>query len=289
MSESKVKIYTEQDLESAGVSVNRKRRSNKNTKKKGNIFLRILAVIGVTLGALLLAVYLIVGMICNGPSKSAKQLLVTTVLESGALKFVASIYLSPDEIQNLVNGNSMQPFNDDVDPGLIKIDNNTVDISGGKTSDQTQTVDKNKKDIELFTISGRTFSAKLLKISDPSRLFISTVYTGSGWPEVGKTLDQIVKDAGGTAGINGGLYDNQYGLKGGHPTGVVVSNGQIQLNNPQAASGLVLIGFNEDNILIIKSLKGMTAASFKEYVESAKIRDACAFQEESSDKNNHFV
>ena len=100
MSESTVKRYTQTDLEAAGISV-----SKKKPQKKGNIFLRILAVIGVTLGALLLAVYLIVGLICKGPSKSATQLLVTTVLESGALKFVAGIYLAPDEIQNLVDGN----------------------------------------------------------------------------------------------------------------------------------------------------------------------------------------
>ena len=36
-------------------------------------------------------------MFCNGSSKKARELFVTTMLETGNLKFVASIFLSKKE------------------------------------------------------------------------------------------------------------------------------------------------------------------------------------------------
>ena len=56
-----------------------------------------------------------------------------------------------------------------------------------------------------------------------------------------------------------------------------------------ALSGLYLIGLNKDNLLVVKDIDGMSAADFESYVNEAGIRDAVAFQEESSDSNNHFV
>ena len=53
--------------------------------------------------------------------------------------------------------------------------------------------------------------------------------------------------------------------------------------------GLYLIGFDENNLLRIISLDGMNKAQVEELIKTEKIRDAVAFQEESSDKNNHFV
>ena len=46
---------------------------------------------------------------------------------------------------------------------------------------------------------------------------------------------------------------------------------------------------SENNLLRIISLDGMNKAKVEELIKTEKIRDAVAFQEESSDKNNHFV
>ena len=76
---------------------------------------------------------------------------------------------------------------------------------------------------------------------------------------------------------------------GGAPYGVVVCNGEIQMNEPQQYPGLVLIGFTSDNILQIIDISQMTAADVENLVTEKQIRDAVTFQEESSDSNNHFV
>ncbi|MBO7401856.1 MAG: phosphodiester glycosidase family protein, partial [Lachnospiraceae bacterium] len=198
------------------------------------------------------------------------------------------MYLSPAEVQEIVNQNSMAPMDDDVDPSLIKIDYNAIN-SGGDSSSDSSSVGKKEDPIQVIDVSGRTFAATLMIIKDPSRISLETVYQNGSWPEVGKPLDKLVTDAGAVAGINGGIYNQDGTLKGGHPLGIVVSHGQIQMNNPQYPGGLYLIGFDENNILIIKSIANMSSADFKTYVETAKIRDACVFQEANDDKNNHFV
>ena len=68
-----------------------------------------------------------------------------------------------------------------------------------------------------------------------------------------------------------------------------MQDGKITYNSPSALSGLYLIGLNKDNLLVVKDIDGMSAADFESYVNEAGIRDAVAFQEESSDSNNHFV
>lgn len=289
MSNSKV-IIVDENNHLKMVPVKKTKQTGEGGEKKGNIWLRILSVAGVTLVVLLLTVYLICAVICKGPSNSAKQLFVTTMLETGALKWVASVYMTEDEIQAFVNQNTMKPIEEDVDVSLIQIGNkDSVSGSGSVIGESGSATDENA--IEIINITGRTYSGTLMIVKDPSRISLETVYNKSdkSWPEYGKNLDVFVKEYGAIAGVNGGLYE-QYGAnKGGVPSGIVVSHGEIQMNLPQQHAGLYLIGLNNDNILIVKSLKGMSAKDFEAYVKEAGIRDACVFQEDNTDTNAHFV
>ena len=273
-------------------------------KKISAYTLKTLAFAGTAIGAAILLLVMTILLICRGPSVSARQLFVTTVLETGQLKFLASVFLSEDEIQAMVNQNSMKPMDEDVDTSLIQIavkqNSNVVNSSGSVSLDnsasnnnteqtpsggETVVAQDPRDGVEIVPISGRTFYGTMLIIEDPSRVSVATTYP---WGELGKNLDVIAKEAGAIAAVNGGLYAS-YDNTGARPYGVAVSNGQIQLNQPESWPGLYMIGLNNDNILVIKSLAGMNAAQFETYVKENGIRDAVAFQEEASDKNNHFV
>jgi len=275
-------------------------------KKITSYILKSLAFIGTAIGAVVILLVMSILLICHGPSMSARQLFVTTVLETGQLKFLASVFLSEDEIQAMVNQNSMKPMDEDVDLSLIKIavkqnsnvvnNNGSISLDGTVSDDddvqtpaQDETTPTAPQDphegIEILPVSGRTFYGTMMIIEDPSRVFVATTYP---WGEFGKNLDVIAKEAGAIAAVNGGLYES-YSNTGARPYGVAVSNGQIQLNQPGSWPGLYMIGLNNDNILVIKSLVGMNASQFESYVKENGIRDAVAFQEEASDKNNHFV
>ena len=238
-------------------------------KKVGIFFGRILATVSVTLLMILISLIIMIFLICHGPSKKATELFATTFLETGQMKFMVSLFLSEDEIKQIVANNSMSEMTAEVNTNLITIEENTND----------------SKDIELVQIPGNTFHAKMLIIKDPSRVKVATTYP---WGEYGQELDKIVNNAGAIAGVNGGLYVSDSN-KGGKPLGLVVSDGQIQFNNQTGYAGLHLIGFDYDNILRIINLDGMSNSQVEQLVKDEKIRDAVVFQEESSDKNNHFV
>ena len=242
-------------------------------KKILGVIAKILLVILITVVIVAITLFAMIKMICSDMSESAKTLFATTMLETGQLKFLATMFLSKEELQELVNKNSVETMNTEVDTNLIKVENTVKD----------EEFDENG--IRLEEVSGNTFFAKMLIIKDPSKVKLATTYP---WSEYGVELEQLVNKSNSVAGVNGGLYLST-GNKGGQPLGVVVSEGQIQYNKPSGYAGLHLIGFDENNILRIENLEGKSAKQIEELITTEKIRDAVTFQEESSDANNHFV
>lgn len=228
---------------------------------------KIFSFIGITLGVIIITLFLTIFLICHGPSASARNLFVTTILETGQLKFLASVFLSDSEISEIVSQNSLATMQEEVDTGLITVDENTE-----------------KELIEIHKISGNNFEGTMMIVNDPSKISLATTYP---WSEYGKELDKLVAENNAIAGINGGLYYSDAN-KGGRPLGVTVSNGEIQ-DMSLGANGLHLIGFDEDNILRIIDISNMNRNEIKELITTEKIRDAVSFQEEASDSNNHFV
>lgn len=223
--------------------------------------------IGITLLIIVLTLILTIYFICHGPSKSAQELFVTTILETGQLKFLANVFMSDEDIQEIVNKNSLKEMDSEVDGNLINV---------GGTS--------NKELIEIYKVSGNNYEGTMMVINDPSKISLATTYP---WGEYGKELDKLVTESGAIAGINGGLYYSDAN-KGGRPLGVTVSNGEIQ-DMSLGATGLHLIGFDNDNILRIIDISNMNRSEIENLIETEGIRDAVSFQEEASDANNHFV
>jgi len=234
------------------------------------IFGKFFSFIGVFLIILLITVYSMGLIFCYGPSMHARNLFVTTLLETGQMKFVVSLFMSSDKVQEIVDSNSMAIFDEEIDNSLINTDS-----------------DLDKDGIELVQITGGTYSGKMIIVNDPSRVKLATIFDGN-WKEYGVTLDKLVNDNDAFAGVNGGLYYSD-GNKGGKPLGLVVRDSVIEYNNPTGIQGLHLVGFNEDNLLKVIDLSGKNKNEIENIIKEEKIRDAVAFQEEASDANNHFV
>ncbi len=224
-----------------------------------------------------LTLYRTLALFCTGPSEAARELFVTTLLETGQFKFVVPLFLDKAEIDEIVGRNSMPVIEREVDTSLIKV---AADADRGEDES-----DFDGDGIELVELSGRTFYAKLLIVNDPSRVRLATTYP---WSEYGAELSELVEGAGAIAGINGGLYKSDAN-RGGRPYGVAVSGGEIQYNAPEGWAGLYMIGFDDDDILRIIDIEGLSAAELEALIRKEGIRDAVAFQEERSDSNNHFV
>lgn len=260
------------------------RRNNvkKKTKKENKplkICLRICLCILTFAAVTFAGAYFTLWTICHGPSKAARDLFVSTILETGQMKFLASWYFSEDEILAITDRNGMGKTEEDVNPDLIEIP--TVDENNGN---QEFDIDG----IELVEISGRSFFAKLLIINDPSRVKLSTIYPWSDFnkSKYGETLEQLVQRGDYAAGINGGEYYSE-GNWGGIPKGLVVCDGVIQYNAPQA--GDVMVGFTKNNILMIADIGNMSAEQAEQFVADNQIRDAVSFKDIDDGDNNHFT
>lgn len=226
-------------------------------------------------------IYFVLSNIYKGP-ESAKNLMASTIQETGQLKFVNKIFLSTEEIEEITNRNSMGKLEAEVDTNLISVGGGSSDeqVAEGETAPEFDI-----NGFEIVEISGRTYFGKLMIINDPSRVKLTTIYDGS-WKEYGKTLDELVDGGNFLAGVNGGEYQSDSN-KGGSPKGIVVCDGEIQYNNPYA--GDVMVGFNTDNILIIRDIGGMSKESVKALVEELNIRDAVSFKDIADGDDNHFT
>lgn len=275
---------------------------------------RVLLVLGTFVAVSFAGAYSTLWVICHGTSEAAKNLFVSTVSETGALKFLATWYFTDEEILVIANKNSMAQVSEDVDTGMIFAQTSggsggsSANASGNAGSDlerpgldgaglggaDADRVDpgspnpsEDLDEIEIVEIAGRSFMAKLMIVNDPSRVKLTTIYPWSDdeHSKDGKTLDKLVTEGGYLAGINGGEYYSS-GNWGGKPKGLVVCEGQIQYNVPQR--GDVMVGFNKDNILVIKDIGNMTAGQVEAMVEEERIRDAVSFKDVKGN-SNHFT
>ena len=200
--------------------------------------LRTLAVIGTFLGTFILAVCIAVVIIMKGPSHSAAELFTLSLKETSALKWIPDIFFSDEEIQQIIDNNSVKGTDETTNTDLI------------------DTTDTASQDIEIYEISGPTYIGDVMLIKDPSRLFVGNKgpYDGSG----GTTVDVIAARYDAIAGINGGGFYDAGGMgNGGVPDGFVISEGEYcygDRNIPYAA-----IGFTPDNKMVIGYFTGQDA------------------------------
>lgn len=242
-------------------------------KRIGQVF----AFIGVFVLIIAITLFLMLKIICAyGASKNT---FATTVLESGQMKFLASLVLSESEIKEIIDKTSLEQVGDEtVNEGMITLPQFSENSSGESSGS-----------IEIIDIAGLTYKATLMIIQDPSRVSIASVAKGyDQWPDEGVPLKEIVEKAGAIGGVNGGIYNSTNNC-GGCAYGVLVSNGVILRNRPQEWGGLVLVGLTNNNILQIIDISKMNAAECKKMIEEKGIRDAVCFPETANVDTNHFV
>ena len=119
---------------------------------------RILIILLITVVFVFITLLITIRLICSDISQGAKELFATTFLETGQMKFMVSMFLSNDEIQELVHGNSVQAMATEMDTNLINTNAEIVD----------EEFDENG--IRIEEISGNAFFAKMLIIKDPSKV-----------------------------------------------------------------------------------------------------------------------
>ncbi|MBO4298951.1 MAG: phosphodiester glycosidase family protein [Clostridia bacterium] len=232
----------------------RRKRRNRIIRR---IVLCLVTVILVALGAVLA----VMGTIFYGPSQTACDRLVTSLLETSALKFVPRLYFPEETVQEIIARNTVVAPEEETDTSLIVIN---------KAADRTDAADETYEDIELRTVIGPTYKGYMLIVHDPSRVGVG-VCNNPFSDTYGKFLNEIADEAGAVAAINAGGFEDDGGHgKGGIPIGVVWSGGELLWTKTDTYYD-TLIGFDKDDKLILST--GISAEKSKEL----NLRDAVTF------------
>ena len=225
-------------------------------KKALKIILRLLLVC-FTAGVFGVAfVFGILSRIHYGPSPAARNIFVSTVMETFNGRFLAQWFHSDEKIEEITTGAGRIDFTPDEE------NSEKEEI---KSEVKTDIPDEKKLDIELINISGATFNGKLLIVSDPARV---SVVTSQPFEENGRglKLKELAEISNSVAAINGGAFaDNG----GDMPMGLVIRGGEVLFCGDETKE-YTIVGFDNENKLITDK---MTAAKAIEI----GMRDAISF------------
>ena len=248
---------------------------SKNSEKRSGwsifwcVVRRFLLVLFTLIIIAVVAAYLMLNMIFNGPSPNARDRLTMSMRESSGMKWFPAIFLGEEkvaEIEKAVDATLPAEMSDNTQ---IKIDlSNAVD---GANDDWEGHPDG----IRLDYISGDTYNAYVMLIRDPSRVYQATSTKHFSHDIPGVRITQAIETEGAIAAINAGaFYDNGTSdpIVGSVPCGLVISGGEVAFDGhhdmvPQKG----FVGFNKDNVLVVA--QSMTATK----AIDLGIRDGCEF------------
>ncbi len=246
-------------------------------KKTGKYLLRALYVFLITLAFVLIFLLGGIAVLVKGPSSEAKSLFVQTVKETSAAGFLAHIFLSDDEVNEIIARSDVEDY--EVDTSLIRIEHSGSYVTHDRpvkdtsvdTSDETgqsSAAPEEKKDLEVVEVKGNTYKGTLMIVRDPSRVILGTP-DAYGSDKYGLVLREMCKKHGAVGGINaGGFYDVNGSGTGGIPDGIVIKDGELMWGQPSTTS--TVIGFDKNNVLRVGWMSAQNALDLG-------MRDACSF------------
>ena len=226
----------------------------KKKNKAPGIVSKLFIMLGIFLLSLTIFLYLAMFIICNGPSKHARDLFVTTCMETSFARYFPPLVLSKQTIADIQKANSI------IDSGH----SSETQLDFSDVSGNTQ-----GEDIEIHDVTGPTYKGKMMIVKDPSRVVVGTSAETFSEDKPGKKLDKIIRDAKAVAGVNAGGFADEGGVgNGGMPLGLVIKNGKMMAGSLNGTYSV--IGFDDKNMLHVGSMTGQQAVD-------KKLRDAVSF------------
>ena len=183
------------------------------------------------------------------PFETLRSLWVSSAMTSMNHQYLAKWFFNDAKIQQILDSNKP----------LVLGNSNPSSINMNSTNKNNGT--------ELIDISQKGFKGYLLKVNDPGRVKVAaTRYLG----KIGERAEDIAKDTGAVAVINGGMFNDPQGNgSGGHPQGILMSDGRI-LSKDYGVSNYDVIGMNQSNVLVL----GHYSLT---HIKQMGIRDAVTF------------
>lgn len=212
------------------------------------IFITVLLQVALTGVIGLLLVY-------HGPFDAIRSYIVGTAMESKSHQFLATWFLSSEEIQKVIHSGGS--FNNSVSQ-VVAANANTSAYNSG---------------IEIDTISNANYTGYMMVINNPLRVHVGyTQYLGKR----GELTSDMASRYNAVAAINGGGFHDatgttQYGGNGGLPTCFAISGGNVVYQDPgfSNTSKTQVIGLDTKGNLIVgeHSIRDLQSAGVTEALQ----------------------
>ena len=184
-----------------------------------------------------------------GPYNKFRTYLVTTSMTTMSHKYIARTFYTEKMINSVLSKNYIKDFDESTDVSKITV--NQLEDKETYDSIYEQQILEHKKgeDYKIIEFDGDGYHAYIVAIYDPSKV---SLYTLPYFGEYGKTISDIGEEADAKVAMNAsGFKDTGTAGGGGMPTGTVIKDGEIVYQGYQTGWPGGLIGFTNDNILML--------------------------------------
>lgn len=211
---------------------------------------------GTALVMVIVTVYSAGLMICYGPSKSLRNMLVIMAKEASATKWAPNLFLPKSTVNKIIADSE-------------KVNTDVIDVNNYTDGSTDEWADA-KNGMKLSFLSESKFKGYLLLVKDPKRVSVGVSSENYAAAAAGARIFDIAEKYGAAAMINGGEFPDAGGQgKGSTPIGLTYSQGKNVWND---GAKRTFIGFDKNDRLICR--ESMT----KKEADELGIRDAVCFQ-----------
>ena len=209
------------------------------------------------------------------PGSKFKDWLITTAMTTMNHQYFATWFYDDYAVNSVLANNTVVESGEDTNPDLINFTEPDFNQITYKTEYERDVLTKEEGNdlYKIIDISRDGLKGKLAVIYDPSKVKLG-VSKGIGNTlsnSYGQFITEISSRYNAVIATNaGGFYDPDWNSLGGVPHGVVISDGKLIANNSRANSSGGIIGFNQENKLILSRMSAQEALN-------SGIRDAVDF------------
>lgn len=184
--------------------------------------------------------------ILYGPFNGFRDWLVTTAMATMNHKYYCQWFYNNNEINDVLNNNYIDDKGMETDPSLV----NHEETKEYKDEYEKEILDREDGALyKVINFEVNGCKAYLGVVYDASKIKVGY----SKWlGRSGQYVYDMAKEQGSVLTINGGGFlDPGHNTKGENPVGITIANKKIITNDSIEGSAYGLIGFNDDNTLVL--------------------------------------
>ena len=252
-----------------------KKKKKKGSGAVGRFFRRFFLCFFTIIILAVAALCLVMNLVFNGPSPSARVVLTMSLTEASATKWVPGLFMDAETVAEIRKPADNNLLDSETDTTKVVINRDAI---SGTSGDEWANYPDG---IRIEEYKGKTYNAHVMLIRDPSRVYMATSTDGEfSTSKPGTRINQQIETEGASAAINAGAFNddgtaNSY--VGSIPAGLLMVDGEVRSN---AYHGLVpgkkegkggFAGFNKDDVLVVAN------SITPEEAQELQIRDGCEF------------